>query len=504
MELGDTIVVSPRFYSQKKFIEVPCGTCPDCRNSYYSSLLQRCIVEAMTSYVYFITLTYDDKHLPSLLLNGQRFFFSDYQHIQDMFKRFRANVSLGRDFRYLHVNEYGTDKHRPHHHLIIFVAKKTTDDINTPFFIERQLFDGLKHFYAINIGTRKNPIYESLFTYQIKYTPQGVKTNYFVKYVQLDHDNYDVTQSDTLVKTIRYLISYINKPSPFDDAIADYLSTIKSTDLILYRKLSILRSRVHYSKGLGFGFINGVKHYLPYISVPASPNVSYYNSLIHNFPDSFSAFAQLYPTLSDQVLQFSTSLNLHQFCDIQDFYEHLSIHDFTLYCLCLRYFPQSMSFHIRSAFFQRLQPTISNLYAFCNPSVYALPKITTSSTIDITSPVFQLIRSYIRDGLNNKIPFLPFVIPGSTPTYTSLCKFYRMRCTTLKDIENMYDACGFSNYDEWSVAFENNLTLALKRCNISKANILRQSLSEFPICISDKESLSLYYKERDIYNILFT
>ena len=47
------------------FIELPCGKCIDCRIKYSKAWADRCMLEA--SYYdsnYFITLTYDDAHLP--------------------------------------------------------------------------------------------------------------------------------------------------------------------------------------------------------------------------------------------------------------------------------------------------------------------------------------------------------------------------------------------------------------------------------------------------------
>lgn len=128
---------SSRFVSAKPFIYVPCGKCADCRASYYESIRQRALVESMSSYVYFITLTYDNKHLPYLSFTSDhgvvKVYYSDISHVQNLFKRLR-NVSYlqDRNFRYLAVTEYGTAKFRPHHHILLFVAKKSDDNLTTP------------------------------------------------------------------------------------------------------------------------------------------------------------------------------------------------------------------------------------------------------------------------------------------------------------------------------------------------------------------------------------
>lgn len=60
----------------------------------------------------FVTLTYDDKHLPS---DGS----VDPKHIQDWLKRFRKAVHPMK-VRYFVVGEYGDESERPHYHAAIF------------------------------------------------------------------------------------------------------------------------------------------------------------------------------------------------------------------------------------------------------------------------------------------------------------------------------------------------------------------------------------------------
>ena len=58
----------------------------------------------------FITLTYNDRHLPKdLSLNVKDW--------QDFAKRLRKKIG---PFRYFHAGEYGDDKNRPHYHAAIF------------------------------------------------------------------------------------------------------------------------------------------------------------------------------------------------------------------------------------------------------------------------------------------------------------------------------------------------------------------------------------------------
>lgn len=61
--------------------------------------------------VSFVTLTYDDEHLPA---SGSLV----KQDVQLFLKRLRKN--LDRQFRYFLSGEYGEHKHRPHYHSVLF------------------------------------------------------------------------------------------------------------------------------------------------------------------------------------------------------------------------------------------------------------------------------------------------------------------------------------------------------------------------------------------------
>lgn len=527
---GEIIATDPRLYSTKKYIEVPCGHCPDCRNTYYNSLLQRCIVESRSSYMYFVTLTYDNKHIPSLTFGDYTIFYSDYKHIQNMFKRIRFNNILDRDFRYLSVCEFGDVRHRPHHHLLIFVSKLDTDTDSTPYIIERTLFDNLKRYYAVNIGTRKNPYYECLFTYALRRTPSGIKTNYFVKYVDISHNSsLTVTDSDTLVKTIRYLIGYLNKSSAFDTFVGELLAPLKITDPILYARLSTkLRSRCRYSKGLGFGFINGKKHTMQPIYNNMSLHVAEYNIAKQTLPPTWEEFQTLYPdeaqntidflwrsTLceSDSVSSYMDTLRKHYDWDSvlfdfdKDSLLHYDCHHYRYFINCCIYFPKTIDNIVKAFIYDTHIDKASISYLFDilhKKSAYRIPTINTYKR-PTNDPVYNYIRTHLAQGLKNKVPFIPFIIPSSIPQYTPLCAFYKRFCTTNDDILNMYKSIGCENYDQWQEQFEHFAETSLRRATISKTNESRADLSENTIYISQNIDLSLSNeKQKDLFTILFT
>lgn len=94
-------------------LRVPCGTCEGCRADQSLMWSIRAYHESTLHFKNsFITLTYDDDHLPS---DGKIV----KKHLQDFFKRLRKNYPAG-TIRYIACGEYGELYRRPHYHAIIF------------------------------------------------------------------------------------------------------------------------------------------------------------------------------------------------------------------------------------------------------------------------------------------------------------------------------------------------------------------------------------------------
>lgn len=112
-----------------RFIEVPCGKCLGCRLDKSREWANRCMMELKYHQEsYFLTLTYDDLHLPTtefvdedgVITNIPTLVKKDFQ---DFIKRLRTNLERRGDtskIRYYGCGEYGTDTHRPHFHIIVF------------------------------------------------------------------------------------------------------------------------------------------------------------------------------------------------------------------------------------------------------------------------------------------------------------------------------------------------------------------------------------------------
>ena len=95
-------------------LQVACGKCPACRVRRSSDWTLR------LSHEYslhehkgiFLTLTYDDKHIPTF----QSVIKKD---LQDFIKRLRKKI-YPRKIKYFACGEYGSKNNRPHYHLILF------------------------------------------------------------------------------------------------------------------------------------------------------------------------------------------------------------------------------------------------------------------------------------------------------------------------------------------------------------------------------------------------
>lgn len=115
-------------------IMVPCGRCPAClarRASGWSFRLMQ--EERYCSSAWFITLTYDNEHVP---ITENNFLTINKSHVQKFFRTLRRNHdkryfnqetrrwNTVRDvqIKYFAVGEYGGRFKRPHYHAIVFNA----------------------------------------------------------------------------------------------------------------------------------------------------------------------------------------------------------------------------------------------------------------------------------------------------------------------------------------------------------------------------------------------
>lgn len=106
------IVFNSRDGLRDRPVSVPCGQCIGCRLERSRQWAVRCVHEAQChTDNCFITLTYNDEHLPydrSLNL----------RHFQLFMKRLRKRFGSG--VRFFHCGEYGENFGRPHYHACLF------------------------------------------------------------------------------------------------------------------------------------------------------------------------------------------------------------------------------------------------------------------------------------------------------------------------------------------------------------------------------------------------
>lgn len=93
-------------------LQIPCGRCIGCRLERSRQWAVRCVHEAsLYKNNCFITLTYDDEHLPP----GNTLVKRDFQ----LFMK-RLRKKFGSKIRFYQCGEYGGQTERPHYHACIF------------------------------------------------------------------------------------------------------------------------------------------------------------------------------------------------------------------------------------------------------------------------------------------------------------------------------------------------------------------------------------------------
>lgn len=123
---------------------VPCGKCIPCLKRRQSDWVFRLTHEYKSSISgYFITLTYDEDHVPTRLIDGAVRNVLCKRDIQLWLKRLRRHIEPYR-VRYLLCGEYGPTTLRPHYHVILFnfpvhldVVKVVNDSWNKGFTVTK-------------------------------------------------------------------------------------------------------------------------------------------------------------------------------------------------------------------------------------------------------------------------------------------------------------------------------------------------------------------------------
>lgn len=117
---GGTVAFSSREGFGDRHFCIPCGQCLGCRIARRDSWALRSVHESrMHLKSCFVTLTYDQEHLPK---DGS----VDVREWQLFAKRVRHELG---PFRFLHCGEYGGDNYRPHYHALMFGHDFSSDRV---------------------------------------------------------------------------------------------------------------------------------------------------------------------------------------------------------------------------------------------------------------------------------------------------------------------------------------------------------------------------------------
>lgn len=474
-----------RFCPTTPTIQVPCGKCADCQQSKTSSMIQRCVIEAQTSHVFNITLTYNDEYLPiakyQSLKTGEivKAPYFNVTHLQNMFKRLRKlEFPQNRCFRYFAVSEYGGTYHRPHAHVLLFVSRingETASDLDE---LQRFLYDNILSNWSINVGGRFDPVYEPLCTPRTIVKNGKVYSNYQCKLVTpledapdgsrrpiSDYQKYLDSLSDPTF-VVQYLCKYIYKSDRFSLKINDFLkrNTFFSNDEELlpfdalsryYRTVSTVRL---CSKGLGFGFDpeTGKKVYIIGRNTNLKPTLSRLLSDdtlrgiadYMKLPDTVSQIIHLNFRLIDYVSDTSNPLKPSVFINSLSDSEY---HIFDLAILCNSTFRRR--FH---TFFPNYR--MPRRVKLPSLSLFKNSSYTLYSTLDNapSTASVQSIRRVLLNSDNSSYNYPVFSLHGFKTA--SLSGYYRT-FLTLDFWEKFYDSRNIDDYDSLSQTLSNQSSI---------------------------------------------
>lgn len=231
-----------------QFIYVPCGVCKQCIAVKQMYLVQRVQMEARNCFLYFSTLTYDNEHLPKLgVSTGFDIPFADNRHLQLMFKRLRIENSFGRPFRYLACSERGSEKSRPHFHILWFLPIYDGETYSDGLSLNQRVYDAIKEHWCINVGSDRFPKYEPLFTFKQKFYRGKLYSNYDTHFVVPS------LTSEGISSVAFYVCKYLLKPSSKERRLQQALK-LNLSESEYDVSWNLVKSRSFRSSQFGLGF----------------------------------------------------------------------------------------------------------------------------------------------------------------------------------------------------------------------------------------------------------
>lgn len=148
---------------------VPCGKCVACLSRLRNAWTYRLTMEQEnSSYSYFVTLTYDDDHLP-----GERKFSKpDVQKYLKRVRYFLGELNKDLAITYYCISEFGATTKRPHYHMLVFVKNDKTGRYRN--IVPDALRDCWQDGYSVVKATSPANIH-----YVTKYSVKSLRDDHF-------------------------------------------------------------------------------------------------------------------------------------------------------------------------------------------------------------------------------------------------------------------------------------------------------------------------------------
>lgn len=243
--LGNKSKLAFLYDTKSATIAVPCGWCDSCIAVKQMYFVQRVQMEAQYNHLFMFTLTYNNDHLPILSVGDHDIKFADIKHLQDMFKRFRDWNCISRPWRYVAVSEFGGLRGRPHFHGLLMLPKYEGDTYNTCLSLQSELYDLFKNNWSVNVGSKRSPVYEPLFTFARRVVHGKVKSNFDFHYVIPGLTKSGI--SDAAFYVLKYMLKDSDRSVRLQQALR-----LNYDDYDYKRIWDIVKPRKIASKGFGY------------------------------------------------------------------------------------------------------------------------------------------------------------------------------------------------------------------------------------------------------------
>lgn len=251
-----------------QYLNIPCGHCSECISVRQMYLVQRVQMEALENHLFFATLTYNNESLPRLTTStGFSIPYADIRDLQTCFKRIVKYGRFPRKWSYLAVSERGSERGRPHFHVLFSIPKQPGDSFLDCLSMEHQLFDALLFEWRRNYGSTRSPVYRPLCTFYRKFVNGRLSANYDLHWA--DPNSSTNGLADIAFYVSKYMLKPSNKEVRLQQALHLNLSSEEYEDT-----WSVVKSGIYKSHGYGDNS-SAVKHIHDSIKVSLANNMDY-------------------------------------------------------------------------------------------------------------------------------------------------------------------------------------------------------------------------------------